>query len=219
VAAESKRQGFDLAKAQLERKQAEAEMKSLNSQRMQQFAGVARDIDRQGDEVKLLAKQMDLGGIGILNTAQLTSYIKAQGNSENGKLATRYISAVNTLKEMFANFAPGGYAPTESVWHLANQQINDSYGAQQMATGVEELQRAVRYRLKAIAGFEQLGPGSPNRYIPSSAPQQDKSGRFGNLRAPSEDELSQARAAIEKGAPRDAVIKMLNDNGIDHGGL
>jgi hypothetical protein len=67
---------------------------------------------------------MQNSGIPLLNKAKLTAYIQTEGHSENGQLATRYINAVNTLKEEFANLANGGYAPTEPAWKLADEQIN-----------------------------------------------------------------------------------------------
>jgi hypothetical protein len=55
-----------------------------------------------------LAQQMQQGGIPLLNRVKLEAYIQTQGNSEQGQLATRYLTAVNTLKEEFANLANGG---------------------------------------------------------------------------------------------------------------
>jgi hypothetical protein len=156
--------GFDLAKAQLEYKRAEKQVATLNGPQMTRFFGLASSVDKTIDEVRELAVQMDNIGIPMLNKANLQRYIQAQGNSENGQLATRYVTAVGTLKEEFANLAQGGYAPTEPVWELANKQINENYGVKQMNSSLDEIQRLIRYRVQAIPGASAVGPNAPDRY-------------------------------------------------------
>ena len=156
--------GFDLAKAQLEYKRAEKQVATLNGPQMTRFFGLASSVDKTIDEVRELAMQMDNIGIPMLNKANLQRYIQAQGNSENGQLATRYVTAVGTLKEEFANLAQGGYAPTEPVWELANKQINENYGVKQMNSSLDEIQRLIRYRVQAIPGASAVGPNAPDRY-------------------------------------------------------
>lgn len=156
--------GFDLAKAQLQWAQAQKQIQSLNGPQMTRFVGLAGSVDRTIDEVNDLASQMKLGGIPLLNKGELAAYIQTQGNSPNGQLATRYVTAINTLKEEFANLANGGYAPTEPAWKLANQQIEANYGDKQLAASLTEVQRLIRYRLQAIPNINTLGPGSANQY-------------------------------------------------------
>jgi hypothetical protein len=112
---------------------------------------------------------MQLGGIPLMNSLELQAYIKAQGNSPNGKLATSYMTAVNTLKEEFANLANGGYAPTEPAWKLADQQINGNYGQQQLGASLDEIQRLIGYRMHFLAN-SPVGPGAANRYTGEQGP-------------------------------------------------
>src|ERR1700691_3550720 len=109
---------------------------------------------------------MQLSGIPALNAAELAAYIQTQGNSENGQLATDYVTAVGTLKEEFANLANGGYAPTEPAWKLADQQINGNYGVKQLGAALTEAQRLIKYRLNAMPGMSSVGPGAANSYFP-----------------------------------------------------
>jgi hypothetical protein len=74
------------------------------------------------------------------------------------------MTAVNTLKEEFANLANGGYAPTEAAWKLANEQVNGDYGVKQLGASIDEIQRLIRYRLQSVPGLATLGPNSTNRY-------------------------------------------------------
>ena len=68
------------------------------------------------------------------------------------------------MKEEFANLAAGGYAPTESAWKLADQQIHANYGVNQLNASLDEIQRLIRYRVNAIPNLRTLGPGADNRY-------------------------------------------------------
>lgn len=166
VRTEAAKQGFNLAKAQQEWAAAQKQIQSLNGPQMTRYAGLATSVVNTIDEVKSLSEEMANSGIPLLNRAKLQSYIQLQGNSEKGQLAARYMAGINTLKEEFANLAQGGYAPTESAWGLANQQINGDYGVKQLSASLDEVQRLIRYRLQGIPNFQTLGPSAPNRYTP-----------------------------------------------------
>jgi hypothetical protein len=189
--------GFNLEKAQLEQKRAEKQIATLNGPQMTRFFGLASSVDGTIDEVRELSEQMQNYGIPMLNKARLEAYIKLEGNSENGQLATRYLTSVGTLKEEFANLAQGGYAPTEPVWELANKQINENYGVKQMGASLDEIQRLIRYRVQAIPGATALGPSAPNRYT-------------GQTGAPPPTSASGARTGAA--APPAAAIQALKAN-------
>jgi hypothetical protein len=155
---------YSLSKAQQEWNVAQKQIGSLNSQRMIQFAGTAKSVVNTLDEVKSLSEEMELSGIPLLNKAELMAYTQTQGNTPNGKLAGRYIAAVNTLKSEFANLENGGYAPTEEVWKLANKQIDENFGVKQLGSRLDEIRRLIGFRIQAIPNLETLGGASANRY-------------------------------------------------------
>lgn len=169
VRAGLKAKNFNLAKAQQEWDAAKKLTASVNAPRMVAYVGLNKSVDRTIDEVKELADQLKQGGVPLLNKLQLMSYIKTEGNSEKGQLATRYMTAVNTLREEFANLANGGYAPTEAAWKLANEQVNGDFGVKQMHASLDEIQRLIRYRIQAVPGLASNGPGSANRYTAPAA--------------------------------------------------
>lgn len=160
--------GFDLSKAQLQWKAAEKQITSLNGPQQVRFVGLANSVVNTIDEVRNLAQQMQLSGVPMFNKAELLAYIQTAGNSEGGQLATRYINAVNTAKEEFANLANGGYAPTDAAWKLADEQINSNYGVKQLDSALSESQRLIKYRLAAMPGMSTTGPGAANRYFPGN---------------------------------------------------
>lgn len=166
VRAELQRRKFNLAKADLEYKSAERQVLSLNGPQMERFRGLADSVSNTIDEVRELSKEMDLSGVKAANWVELQELMNVEGDSPAGQLATQYVTAINTLKEEFSNLAQGGYAPTESVWKLANDQINSNFGRKQLDAAVSEIQRLINYRIKAIPNFGTLGPGSSNRYVP-----------------------------------------------------
>lgn len=159
------KQGFNLAKAQIEWEAARKQVQSLNGPQMTRFVGLARSVVNTIDEAEDLASQMRLSGVTALNKAELETFIHAQGNTENGKLAARYLGAVNTLKEEFANLASGGYAPHEAAWDLANRQINENYGVDELNASLVEIQRLINYRIQSIPGLGNYGPGADNKYL------------------------------------------------------
>ena len=176
--------GFNLAKAQLEYARAQRQIASLNGPQMTRFVGLAGSVVNTIDEVRNLADQMQLGNFPIKNRAEIEAYIQTMGNTPNGQLAARYIGAINTLKEEFANLAQGGYAPTEAVWALANKQIDQNYGVKEIGASLDEIQRLINYRIQGIPNINTMGANAPNRYFPqapqpqppSAAPAPDKDG-------------------------------------------
>lgn len=170
VEAGLEKKGVDLSKMQLEWKTAERQIASLNSQRMFQYRGLATSVMNTIDRVKDLSEEMQNIGIPAINRAKIAALIQTEGNSEKGQLASQYLTAVNTLKEEFANLANGGYAPTESAWALANSQINGDYGVKQLGASLDEVRRLIGYRLQNIPNLDTLGPASQNRYTGTPAP-------------------------------------------------
>jgi len=80
----------------------------------------------------------------------------------------------------------------------------------QPGDGPEVIAQKAKNRGTALAGIgNAAGPAYAKRQAGASEPQAVAKG----------DPLAAARAAIEKGAPRDAVIKRLQENGIDPAGL
>ena len=161
--------GINLAQKQLQWKQAEKQIQSLNGPQMTRYVGLNQSVQSTVDEVLTLSQKMKLSGIPALNSAELAGYIQTQGNSPAGQLATQYTSAVNTLKEEFANLANGGYAPTDPAWKLADQQINGNYGWQQLPASLGEVKKLINIRLHAIPGMDTLGPGAKNQYTGQGA--------------------------------------------------
>jgi hypothetical protein len=157
-------QHFDLAKAQLEWQRAVKQVQTLNGPQLTRFVGLAQSVNNTIDEVRELSQQMELGGITGLNALELSTLINTQGNTPNGQLAVRYVTAINTLKEEFANLASGGYAPHESAWALANQQINGNFGVKELNASLGEIKRLINYRIQGIPGISKLGAGAPNRF-------------------------------------------------------
>ena len=168
VRAEAQRQGLPLAKMQMEWQQAQRQVASLNAPQMVKFVALGQSVVNTINEVKDRAAELDLGEYPLLNKAQLAYLVQTQGETKEGQAAAQYLTAVNTLREEFANLAEGANAPTEPVWKLANTQINENYGAAQLNASLDEIQRLINYRLNAIPGLKQFGPGSANPYTGST---------------------------------------------------
>lgn len=172
VKSELQRRGFDLTKANLEYEAAHKQVLSLNGPQMVRYKGLTDSVINTINDVNDLAGQLGNSGITGLNAAKLAALTNTAGNTPQGQLATKYLTAVNTLKEEFANLAQGGYAPTEAAWDLANKQINANFGVDQLQSSLKEVQRLLNYRLQAIPNMGTLGPGVANRYVGNAPPPQ-----------------------------------------------
>ena len=146
---------FSDVNAQLSFEAARRFVGSLNSNQMVRFKSLGGTVVNTIDEVRRLSQLMDQSGIQLLNKAEMGAYAQLNGNSPRGQLVAQYLSAVNTLKEEFANLINGGYAPTEPAFALANQQVNSNYGVKAMTASLIEAQRLIKYRLR---GFDELKP-------------------------------------------------------------
>ena len=162
--AEAKRldPAFNPVKAESSWKASQKWIATQNSSQMVRFYGLATSVVNTIDEVNAKAKEMKLSGIPVMNKAKLDAYIQLQGNSPQGQLATQYRTAVNTLKEEFANLANGGYAPTDAAWDLANSQVNGNYGMDQLTASLTEVQRLINFRVNALKEVAPQVPGQVN---------------------------------------------------------
>ncbi len=158
------KQDFNLARAQLQYDAAKKQVASLNGPQAIRWMTSAQSVVNTIDEVTRLADAMDQGGVPALNKLQLQAWVQANGNSEGGQLATRYINATNTLQEEMAVLAQQGYTPTEPAWKLAGEQVNRNYGDKQIRAALDESKRLIKYRMNSIPGNEEFGPNAPNAY-------------------------------------------------------
>jgi cell pole-organizing protein PopZ len=152
------KKGVPLEKMQLEYQKAQKQVQTLNGPQMIKFFGLANSVTNTMGEVKALAQEMKQSGVPLLNRAQIEAAMQLRGNSPEGRLATRYMSAVNTLKEEFANLAQGGYAPTEATWALADKQINGNFGVDQLSDSLDEATRLINYRVQAVTSMSPYAP-------------------------------------------------------------
>ena len=156
---------YNAARAQTEYASANRFMAALNGQQQQRFRALASAVVNTIDEVKSLSTELNNSGVPLVNRAKLATYAQTMGNSPQGQLAARYIGAVNTLKEEFANLAQGGYAPTEAAWSLANQQINGDFGVKQMDASLTEVQRLINFRMQAFENLTPYGVSTDNPVV------------------------------------------------------
>lgn len=159
---------YNQAKAELEYAGAKRFVSSLNSPQQVRFNTLGVSVVNTIDEIRQLANQLKLVGVPLVNKVKLEAYIQTAGNTEGGQLVSQYLAATNTLKEEFANLVNGGYAPTEAAFALANKQVNENYGVNQLTASLIEVQRLINFRLSAqtqispigTSGGLQLGGGS-----------------------------------------------------------
>ena len=159
---------FDLTKATLQYDAADKQVKAIGPQ-MLKYRGLAQSVVNTIDHVTQAAKELKQGGVPIVNYAKLTAYINAQGNSEMGKKASKYLADIGVVKEEVANLAAGGYAPTDAAWTLANTLVNGDYGSDQLISTLGEVQTLINFRSTALEQQYPFSTGGSNPYLPPGA--------------------------------------------------
>jgi hypothetical protein len=162
---------INLVKLETEYRAAQRWATTQNSAQAQRFYGLAESVVSTIDEVKTLAEELKQGGLQLWNKAKRNTIQQIYGNTPQSELAARYIGAVNTLKEEFANLANGGYAPTESAWALANSQIQTDFGFKDMLASLTEVQRLINFRVNAFQTVAIRSPFGGNVGVDQSTPQ------------------------------------------------
>jgi hypothetical protein len=146
---------YSPTRVQLDYEAAKKFVSSMNSDRMIRFKGLADSVVKTIDEVRDISEELKQGGVQLWNRAKRSSIQQVYGNTPQSELAARYVGAVNTLKEEFANLANGGYAPTDAAWKLSNDQINGDFGVKDLAASLVEVRRLINFRQQS---FNELSP-------------------------------------------------------------
>jgi hypothetical protein len=111
-----------------------------------------------------------MSGVPLYNAAKLAAVRNVEGNSEKGQLIGQYMAAITTLKEEYANFAQGGYAPTESAFKLGDALIKENYGSNYMKATLEETRRLVNIRREAFKNVQAQKVAGPAGLVTESGP-------------------------------------------------
>jgi hypothetical protein len=147
-------------------------MRSLSGPNMTKYFSLAESVQNTIGEVLDLSRQLNLGQYPVKNRADLVWLVQTKGNTPEGQLAVRYLGAIKTLKEEFANLAQGGGVPTEPAWSLANEQINQDFGVSALDASLKEVQRLIGFRVQAIltVGNQPYNPAGAPTPAQSAAP-------------------------------------------------
>ena len=155
--------GYDATQAETDFKAANTWVAAANSTQRQRFYALASSVQSTLKEVMGYATELALGGLEFANRAKMQAYLKLNGNSPYAETVTAYLTAINTLKEEFANLVNAGYAPTEPAFKLANEQINQDRGYKSTNAALAELTRLIEFRVNGLQtiGVQTIGgPGT-----------------------------------------------------------
>jgi hypothetical protein len=153
----------DVLKWQAELKLAQA----MNGPQQLRFVQLGNSLQPALSRMQELSRQMQLGGLTILNEADL--YKQAQDTSTpRGQLAAKYITEFNGIRGELAQYENGGYAPTDASWKTAYEQLQVSRGVKAQLAALDEVKRIISFRKQGMESVAPgLSPGSPNPYQPS----------------------------------------------------
>jgi hypothetical protein len=146
--------GTDFSKLQLQYKEAQRQVNSMESPQQLRLAQVLQQSAQEINRVRTLANQLDMTDFRWWNEKKMRAEVEADPGSPRLALVRQYLSAVAALRGDISQVESGGYAAQQSSWEAANKQINESDDVSTMNAALDELQRTTSYRLKAMqAGF------------------------------------------------------------------
>lgn len=154
---------------------------------------------------------------GFLPFNQLVQY--AQKNTLNPDQAELYARTQAVVNTYSAVMARGANVTTDASRHRAEELLSTAMDKETYNRVLDTLQQEVDAAKNSPAKMREYYRQEYGKK--AIAPDNGGSASAPAASAPAakEDPLASARAAIAKGAPRDAVIKRLQDNGIDASGL
>lgn len=170
------------------------------SKSTQQFMANARTASATVDRLVELSNKIDRGNVTVLNNGML-----ALKSGLSDPTTKQFLTEYNLLGDELGKILGSGQGSDFAI--KLGQSLIDPTGSKESvaAQGAELKGRIVNKLGEYKAGFRQANLGAG----PSAS----------KTAPPAADALADAKAAIAKGAPRDAVIQRLRQNGIDPGGL
>jgi|SRR5580693_401433 hypothetical protein len=169
--------GFNQAKAIQDWNAQTKLTQTMNGPQQVRFRQLANSVQPFLDDVKDLAVQMDQSGLNALNDLELKAKSEVEGNTPEGQLATRYLTAINGIRGELAQLENGGYAPTDPAWKTAYEQVNAARGVKAQLAAIDEMHKIIGYRIQGMDSVGGNVPGSDNPYsAPKTGEPTDKSG-------------------------------------------
>lgn len=167
ILAMASKEGLDMSLLERQYKAESQLARSLNTAQALRLRTLGNTMVQTIDRTRELANEMQLSGIKPLNYVTLKGLTEMAGNTPQGVLATKYMTQVNALKEELGQMIMGGYAPTDSAFHLADKMLRENFGVGQMQGALDEIQKLTRYRMHAIeevkastgGGLQSQSPG------------------------------------------------------------
>ncbi len=149
----------------------------------------------------------------------LNKVIQAYEKGTGDPNIVKFASGVNTLVNLYARAISPSGSPTVSDKDHAREILEKSWSAGQFNAAVGMMQQEIAAALKSPGLVKQ---DMRDRFVSgtggAAAPAASTPAGPAQPVVPAQA-LAQARDAIAKGAPRDAVIKRLRESGIDPAGL
>jgi hypothetical protein len=161
LSAELSRQGIDLNKLNLDYNAMQKTVAGLNSTQQVRMRQALDSVTESIPTLRKLNSEFDRMSWKPASWAQLTAAMSGTDPTKRD-LATKYVGQINLMKDELAQGFMGGGVPTDRAFKLADDILNPVYGAQQMASALDQLDINLNIRKNAIAGIEPqtLGPMS-----------------------------------------------------------
>lgn len=209
IMAESKRQGYDLARATTDWTATQKHVASMNGAQQLRLTQAVNSLPEMLDSVDTIAAQWKGGGFPLLNKANLAAAKAGAYGKDAAVIANKLDAQIADVTADLGNVYMGGNSPTDHALNLASKSLSGDWDEKVLHEMVGLARQNVQIRKNSIANTGVAGASANNPYAPpTQAPHAAPTAGGGlvKLRAPDGSEqdvpADQADHYIKLGAKR-----------------
>ena len=170
ILAESRRQGFDLGKANLDWNATQKHVATMNGAQQLRLNQAINALPDMLDNVDALAAKWKGGKFPILNKANLALAKGGAYGQDVASIATQLDAQIADVTADLGNVYMGGNSPTDHALGLAGKSLKGEWSEQVLHDMVKLAKTNVTIRRNSIANTGVAGASAGNPYAPPPPP-------------------------------------------------
>jgi len=175
VRAKLARDGVDYSKLSRDWVSTTALAKNLNSTQQLRMNQALNSVQTSIDPLRELSKEVER--VGFVPANKMIIGAKLNGisldtkglNPDQVKVATKYVTQINLMRDELAQGFMGGGVPTETAFKLTDGILNPAYSKGQLSSALDQLEVNLNIRRNAISSTPALMVGGGNNQQSTSS--------------------------------------------------
>ena len=167
--AEAKRQGFDLASANMDWLATSKHLATLNGAQQTRLRQAVDTASHSLDVIEDLAKQWQGGKFPLLNKGQLAAAKAGALGPKAQSIATRLEAQISDVTSELGNVYMGGNSPTDHALSLAAKNLSADWTQSQLIDAIDLSRKNLKIRSNSMVNVGVAGASEDNPYAPPAA--------------------------------------------------